>query len=131
MRLIIYSVLVFILCACSKKPDDYSNITLVIDGKTALNDKAEGSHLPQFNSKHGPLMDAVMAACNKGERFADLRKFLETNHKMNTSATVELEHETGHTASAKELLVRNSKWTVTVGQGTYSCLTNSVDQASD
>jgi hypothetical protein len=121
MRLIFLSVLVLILCACSKEPQDNSNITLTIDGKTALSDKAEGSQLPQFNSKHGPLIDAVLAACEKRESIADLRKILETDHKMNASAEIELEKETGHSASVKTLLVKKMDWKVTVRTGTFSC----------
>ena len=121
MRPIIISVLVLILCACSKDPKDHSKIKLMIDGKQALSEKAEGSKLPQFNSKHRALMDAVMAACDNRESFANLRKLLETEHKMNVSAEIELEQETGNMASSKNSLVYKTEWKVTVGKGTISC----------
>ena len=99
MRPIIISVLVLILCACSKDLQDHSKIKLMIDGKQVLSEKAEGSKLPQFNSKHRALMDAVMAACNNIESAADLRKLLETEHKMNVSAEIELPSSTPNGAS--------------------------------
>ena len=121
MRPIIISVLVFILCACSKDPQDHSKIKLMIDGKQALSEKAEGSKLPQFNSKHRALMDAVTTACDNRESFADLRKLLETEHKMNVSAEIELEQETGNMASSKNSLVYKTEWKVSVGKGKFSC----------
>ena len=123
MRPIIISVLVLILSACSKDPQDNSKIKLLIDGKQALSEKAEGSKLPQFNSKHRALMDAVMAACDNRESLANLRKLLETEHKMNVSAEIELEQETGNMASSKINLVYKTKteWKVTVGKGTIFC----------
>ena len=121
MRPIIISVLLLILCACSKDPQDHSKIKLMIDGKQALSEKAEGSKLPQFNSKHRALMDAVMAACDNRESSADLRKLLETEHKMNVSAEIELEQETGNMAISKISLVSKKEWKVTVGKGTVSC----------
>ena len=121
MRPIIISVLVLILCACSKDPQDHSKIKLMIDGKQALSEKAEGSKLPQFNSKHRALMDAVTTACDNRESFADLRKLLETEHKMNVSAEIELEQETGNMAISKISLVSKKEWKVTVGKGTVSC----------
>ena len=121
MRPIIISVLVLILCACSKDPQDHSKIKMMIDGKQALSEKAEGSKLPQFNSKHRALMDAVMAACDNRESLPDLRKLLESEHKMNVSAEIELEQETGNMASSKISLVSKMEWKVTVGKGTISC----------
>ena len=121
MRSIIFSAMVLILCACSKDPQDHSKITLTIDGKQALSEKAEGSKLAQFNSKHRALMDAVMAACDKRESLADLRKLLETEYKMNVSAEIELEEETGNMASSKTSLVTKMEWKVTIGKGTISC----------
>ena len=121
MRPIIISVLLLILCACSKDPQDHSKIKLMIDGKQALSEKAEGSKLPQFNSKHRALMDAVTTACDNRESFADLRKLLETEHKMNVSAEIELEQETGNMAISKISLVSKKEWKVTVGKGTVSC----------
>lgn len=121
MRPIIFAVLVLILCACSKESKDHSKITLTIDGKQALSEKAVGSKLAQFNSKHRALLDAVMAACDNRESHDDLRKLLESEYKMNTSAEIELEQETGQTANSKAILVTKMEWKVMVGKGKFSC----------
>ncbi len=122
MRPIILSALAsLLLCACSKEAQDHSKITLVIDGKTVLSEKAEGDRLQQFNFKHKPLIDGIMTACKNRAQIADLRQLLETEHKMNTSAEIELETEDGHGTSTKSLLVTKKNWQVTVGEGKFSC----------
>jgi hypothetical protein len=52
----IFSIFAVMLFACSKAAQDHSKITLVIDGKATLREKAAGANLPQFNSKHAPLI---------------------------------------------------------------------------
>ena len=121
MRPIVFSALLFVLCACSKGPQSNSSITLTIDGKTALSDKAEGSNLPQFYTKHEQLIDAVMAACEKRENIAGLRGVLEASHKMNGSAEIKIEKETVPKAGAATLSATKSNWKVTVGKETFSC----------
>jgi hypothetical protein len=121
MRQVIFSIFAVMLCACSKEVQDYSKITLVINGKTTLNEKAEGSNLPKFNSKHAPLIDAILASCENRESVANLRQLMEDEHKMNISAEIELKNEESHGSSDKSLLKTTRSWKVEINKGKFSC----------
>ena len=62
MRAVLISALVLGLCACSKEPQDFSSLSLTIDGKPTLTEKAEGSQLPNFQAEHASLIDALTAS---------------------------------------------------------------------
>jgi hypothetical protein len=121
MRAVLISALVLGLCACSKEPQDFSSLSLTIDGKPTLTEKAESGQLPKFQAKHAPLIDALTAACENSQRLADLRKILETIHKMNSSADIEYVQKKGLTTGAKTLVSANSSWTIKVDNKGYSC----------
>jgi hypothetical protein len=121
MRTVLTSALILVLCACSKEPQDFSSLSLTIDGKPTLTEKAEGSQLPKFQAKHSSLTDALTAACENSQRQTDLRKILETIHKMNSTADIKYVQQTGHTSGAKPVLLTNSSWDITVDRGSFSC----------
>jgi|GEM_PF-6282038 len=121
MRTVLTSALILVLCACSKEPQDFSSLSLTIDGKPTLTEKAEGSQLPKFQAKHSSLTDALTAACENSQRQTDLRKILETVHKMNSTADIEYVQKKGLTTGAKTLVSANSSWTIKVDNKGYSC----------
>ena len=86
-----------------------------------LTEKAEGSQLPKFQANHASLIDALTASCENRQRQSDLRKILETIHKMSSSADIEYVQKKGLTTGAKTLVSANSSWTIKVDNKGYSC----------
>lgn len=121
MRIVLISALILVLCACSKEPQDFSSLSLTIDGKPTLTEKAEGSQLPKFQANHASLIDALTASCENRQRQSDLRKILETIHMMNSSADIKYVQQTGHTSGTKPVLLTNSNWDIKVGRESFSC----------
>jgi hypothetical protein len=121
MRIVLISALILGLCACSKEPQDFSSLSLTIDGKPTLTEKAEGSQLPKFQANHASLIDALTASCENRQRQSDLRKILETIHKMSSTANIKYAQQTGHTSGAKPVLLTNLSWDITVGRESFSC----------